>query len=333
MAFFNKARGILQHAVRKHINHEISASRPSIFEAIRCMSSKLFVGGLSYQTDQASLEDAFQKYGEVIEARIITDHQTGNSRGFGFVTFQSAEAASSAIMALDGKEFQGRVIKVNHAHDRAPRGGGGYRNYGGGYGGGGCGAGTGAGYGGSGGYGGGNYGGGNYGGGNYEGGNYGGGGNYDNNFGANQSGGSSGGGYGATAGDSYASGGAVGSYASTEGSYGGSSTYASGGGNYGGNNFESTNVGFDGGNNQNFGVASGGGASDNYFAGNDNAGGGFSDTGFNSNSGLSYGAGNQYGNNENNNVANADGSYDQNDGGGSFQDDDESHDVLDRRAP
>lgn len=332
MAFFNKARGLLQHAVRKHINHEISASRPSIFQAIRCMSSKLFVGGLSYQTDQASLGEAFQKYGEVIEARIITDHQSGNSRGFGFVTFQSSEAASSAIMALDGKEFQGRLIKVSHAHDRAPRGGAGYRNYGGGYGGDGGGYGGGSGgYGGGGSsYSGGNYGGSHYGDGNYEGGNYGGGGNYSNNFGANQSAGSSG--YGTTAGDSYASGGGLGSCASSEGSYGGGSKYASGGGNYGGNNFENTNVGFDGGNNQNFGVVSDGGGSDNYFAGNNNAGGGFGDTGFNSNSGLSYGSGNQYGNNENNVVANANDSYDQNDEG-NFQDDDEPHDFLDRRAP
>lgn len=66
-------------------------------------SSKLFIGGISYSTDDQSLREAFSKYGEVIEARVIVDRETGRSRGFGFVTYTSSEEASSAIQALDGQ--------------------------------------------------------------------------------------------------------------------------------------------------------------------------------------------------------------------------------------
>ncbi|KAK4725274.1 hypothetical protein R3W88_028053 [Solanum pinnatisectum] len=179
MAFFNKAGSILWQAVSKqHINHEISASKPSIFQLIRCMSSKLFVGGISWNTNDNSLQEAFSKYGEVVEARIIYDRESGRSRGFGFVTFNTSEDASAAIQALDGQELDGRTIRVNVANDRTRGYGGGSGGYGGGnYGGGGGYGGGGSNYG-SGGYSGGgsNYGSGGYGGG---GGNYGsGGGNY-----------------------------------------------------------------------------------------------------------------------------------------------------------
>lgn len=155
MAFFNKAGNIIRQAVSKqHINHEISASKPSIFQLIRCMSSsKLFVGGISWNTNDHTLQEAFSKYGEVVEARVIYDRESGRSRGFGFVTFNSAEDASAAIQALDQQELDGRRIRVNVANDRT-------RGYGGG-----------GGFGG-----GGNYGSGGYGGGG--GGNYGAGGNY-----------------------------------------------------------------------------------------------------------------------------------------------------------
>ncbi|KAL3513040.1 hypothetical protein ACH5RR_025757 [Cinchona calisaya] len=125
MALFGKVRGILKQTVSKHINPEIAASTPSIFQVMRCMSTKLFVGGLAYQTEETSLIETFEKYGEVIEARIIKDRETGSSRGFAFVTYQDTEAASSAIMALDGKDFQGRNLRVNYAHDRK----GGYDNF------------------------------------------------------------------------------------------------------------------------------------------------------------------------------------------------------------
>ncbi|XP_071721968.1 glycine-rich RNA-binding protein 3, mitochondrial-like [Rutidosis leptorrhynchoides] len=115
------------------LSQTTSAARPLIFQAIRCMSSsKLFVGGLSYSTDDQSLQEAFQKYGQIAEARIVTDRETGKSRGFGFVTYSSSEEASSAIQALDGQDLHGRRVRVNYANDRPPRnnfgGGGGYNN-------------------------------------------------------------------------------------------------------------------------------------------------------------------------------------------------------------
>ncbi|CAL4945934.1 unnamed protein product [Urochloa decumbens] len=116
------------------------------------MSTKLFVG-LSWGTDDQSLMNAFSTFGEVTEARIITDRDTGKSRGFGFVNFSNSDAAKEAL-AMDGQEFEGRNIRVNFANERPPANRGGYG--GGGFGGGGYGGG---GYGG--GYGGGGYGGGN----------------------------------------------------------------------------------------------------------------------------------------------------------------------------
>ncbi|XP_058074820.1 glycine-rich RNA-binding protein blt801-like isoform X2 [Magnolia sinica] len=226
MAFTCKIGNILKRTVSNHIKSDLSASSPSMYQAIRCMSSsKLFVGGLSYSTDDQSLREAFTGYGEVIEARVIMDRETGRSRGFGFVSFTSGEEASAAITGMDGKDLHGRMVRVNYATERT----GGFR--GGGYGGGGGDYGGGGGYGGgSGGYGGGSYGGG---GGNYGGDSYG------------SGGGGYGGGTGGYGGDSYGSGG---------GSYGGSSSsYGSGGGGYGGNS---------GGGN--YGVAGGGGGSDGY---------------------------------------------------------------------
>ncbi|PIM99184.1 Alternative splicing factor SRp20/9G8 (RRM superfamily) [Handroanthus impetiginosus] len=166
MAFFRKAGSILGRTVSNHISQEISLFTPSIFQAIRCMSSsKLFIGGLSYSTDDTSLTEAFNKYGEVAEARVIVDRETGRSRGFGFVTFSSIEEASAAIQALDQQELHGRRIRVDYANDRTRGyGGGGFRggNFGGGGGGFGGGYGAGGGYSNDG-YGG-NYGGGGYGG-------------------------------------------------------------------------------------------------------------------------------------------------------------------------
>lgn len=180
MAFFSKAGNILRQTISKtQISHEISASTPAAFQFLRFMSSKVFVGGLPWSIDDSSLVDTFSKYGEVVEARVITDRDTGRSRGFGFVTYRTAEDASSAIQALDGKMLENRQIKVNLANDR-PRtsGGGGYGGGGGGYGGGGYGGG---GYSGGGGYG--SGGGGGYGG------NSGYGGSNDGNFGNESSGG------------------------------------------------------------------------------------------------------------------------------------------------
>lgn len=106
------------------------------------MSKKLFVGGLSWGTDDEGLRRAFERYGEIQEAKVISDRETGRSRGFGFVTFANDNDAMTALSEMDGKEVDGRTIKVNEAQERAPRsGGGGFgggsRGAGGGYGGGG----------------------------------------------------------------------------------------------------------------------------------------------------------------------------------------------------
>ncbi|XP_039028788.1 glycine-rich RNA-binding protein 2, mitochondrial-like isoform X2 [Hibiscus syriacus] len=175
MAFLSKIGNMLRQTLTTQINAQLSASRPGLFQVFRSMSnspsSKVFVGGISFQTDDQGLREAFSQYGEVVEARVIVDRETGRSRGFGFVTYASTDDASSAIQALDGQVLHGRQVRVNYAAERPPRnfGGGGYGggNYGsGGYGGGGYGGGGGynrnVGYGGG---GGGNYGGqGNYGG-------------------------------------------------------------------------------------------------------------------------------------------------------------------------
>ncbi|KAI9381114.1 hypothetical protein POPTR_015G057400v4 [Populus trichocarpa] len=157
MAFLTKLGNMLRQTANRQITSEISASRPSIYQALRCMSSsKIFIGGISFQTDDNGLKEAFDKYGNVVEARIIMDRDTGRSRGFGFVTYTSSEEASSAIQAMDGQDLHGRRVRVNYATERPQRtfnnnygnyGGGGYGGGGGGYGGGGGGYGTGGGYG------------------------------------------------------------------------------------------------------------------------------------------------------------------------------------------
>ncbi len=88
------------------------------------MAKKLFVGSLSWETTDDHLQAAFAKYGEITEAKVIMDRDTGRSRGFGFVTFAVPEDAAKAMSGLDGKELNGRTIKVNEAQDK-PRDGGG----------------------------------------------------------------------------------------------------------------------------------------------------------------------------------------------------------------
>ncbi|MBL92295.1 MAG: RNA-binding protein [Myxococcales bacterium] len=100
------------------------------------MKNKLFVGGLAWATDDNGLRSAFESFGEVEEAKVIQDRDTGRSRGFGFVTFSSDEAAESAMGEMDGKELDGRTIRVNIAQERSRGGGGGRGGRGGGGGGG-----------------------------------------------------------------------------------------------------------------------------------------------------------------------------------------------------
>lgn len=102
------------------------------------MAKKLFVGGLAWATTDDGLRQAFARFGDITEAKVITDRETGRSRGFGFVTFTDDEGANNAISEMDGSQLDGRTIKVNEAQERAPRsGGGGGGRRGGGYGGGG----------------------------------------------------------------------------------------------------------------------------------------------------------------------------------------------------
>lgn len=91
------------------------------------MSKKLFVGGLSWDTTDDSLRNAFSAYGSVIEAKIVTDRETGRSRGFGFVGYMDASEGSAAQQAMDGASLDGRTIRVNAAEDKpgGSRGGGG----------------------------------------------------------------------------------------------------------------------------------------------------------------------------------------------------------------
>jgi cold-inducible RNA-binding protein len=98
------------------------------------MSNKLFIGGLSWDTTDTSLAQAFESFGNVVEAKVITDRETGRSRGFGFVTFEDESSATDAIAAMDGQMIDGRTVKVNVAQERS--GGGGGRRGGGGGGGG-----------------------------------------------------------------------------------------------------------------------------------------------------------------------------------------------------
>ena len=81
----------------------------------------IFVGSLPFSSREESLRDLFAEYGEVTSARIITDRETGRSRGFGFVEMPNDDEANSAIQALDGIEFEGRTIRVNEARPREDR--------------------------------------------------------------------------------------------------------------------------------------------------------------------------------------------------------------------
>ena len=94
------------------------------------MSTKLYVGNFSFDTTTQDLETMFAPSGTVQSTNIIEDRETGRSRGFGFVEMSTAEEAQNAISALDGKEVDGRNIKVNEAkprEDRGSNGGGGTR--------------------------------------------------------------------------------------------------------------------------------------------------------------------------------------------------------------
>lgn len=82
---------------------------------------KLFVGGLPFSTTDEELADAFAPFGTVASAKVITDRETGRSRGFGFVEFDSDDEGKAAVAGLDGKELGGRTIHVSEARERERR--------------------------------------------------------------------------------------------------------------------------------------------------------------------------------------------------------------------
>jgi len=86
---------------------------------------RIYVGNLSFDTDDAGIRDAFGEFGEVEEVAIITDRDTGRSRGFAFVTMTDSGEAQAAIEAMNGKELDGRTLNVNEARPRNSGGGGG----------------------------------------------------------------------------------------------------------------------------------------------------------------------------------------------------------------
>jgi len=79
---------------------------------------KLFVGSLSFNTTESELEAAFNRFGKLTEVKVITDRMTGRSRGFGFITFETDEAAQAAMSEMNGTTLDGRTITVNEAQEQ-----------------------------------------------------------------------------------------------------------------------------------------------------------------------------------------------------------------------
>jgi RNA recognition motif-containing protein len=85
------------------------------------MSKNLFVGSLSWDTSDDSLRQAFARFGEILEAKVILDRDSGRSRGFGFITFANPTEGEAAIREMDGTVLDNRTIKVNEAQDKPRR--------------------------------------------------------------------------------------------------------------------------------------------------------------------------------------------------------------------
>src|SRR6185436_298634 len=109
------------------------------------MNTRLYVGNLSFNTNAEGVRTAFQEFGTVSDVHLVSDRETGRSRGFAFVTMGTPEEAAKAIEGMDGRTLDGRPLRVNEAEQRQQRGagggGGGYGGGGGDYGGGGGGGG------------------------------------------------------------------------------------------------------------------------------------------------------------------------------------------------
>jgi RNA recognition motif-containing protein len=110
------------------------------------MGNRLYVGNLSFHTSSDAVRGAFSQFGDVTDVHLVTDRQTGQPRGFGFVTMSTTQAAQAAITGLNGSTLDGRDLRVNEAEERQGGGGGGGGGGGrGGFGGGGGGQGGGGG--------------------------------------------------------------------------------------------------------------------------------------------------------------------------------------------
>lgn len=96
------------------------------------MGNRLYVGNLSYDSTADGLRQTFSEFGEVTDAHVVIDRESGRSRGFGFVTMSSAQEARTAMEKMNGAVFDGRPIKVNEAEERPSRNGGGRGGFGGG---------------------------------------------------------------------------------------------------------------------------------------------------------------------------------------------------------
>lgn len=101
------------------------------------MNNRLYVGNLAFSTTEEAIRSTFAEFGEVVEAKLMIERETGRSRGFAFVELATSEAAKSAIEQMNGAVIDGRALRVNEAEERPDRGGGGRGRPGGGGGGGG----------------------------------------------------------------------------------------------------------------------------------------------------------------------------------------------------
>ncbi|KAH9546299.1 hypothetical protein CY35_12G088000 [Sphagnum magellanicum] len=139
MAYFGKLGALTRQIVARSLlqkNGAAVAALPAVYLLQRGMaSSKLFIGGLAWGTDEQTLKEAFSSFGDVLDAKIICDRDTGRSRGFGFVSFSNESEAEVALQEMDGRDLAGRTIRVDYATQRAPgeRTGGSPRGGGGGY--------------------------------------------------------------------------------------------------------------------------------------------------------------------------------------------------------
>ncbi|XP_062172506.1 small RNA-binding protein 11, chloroplastic-like isoform X1 [Alnus glutinosa] len=107
-------RGISQN-LHRYISHPNPNSSPAQLIFFRGIASKLFVKGISFSTTEETLAEAFSKFGEVIEANIIMDKVRNRSKGFGYVTFAKEDEAQKALMDMNGKLLDGRVVFVDNA--------------------------------------------------------------------------------------------------------------------------------------------------------------------------------------------------------------------------